>query len=483
MELFDLKKFDSYQEDNRMEVKKANDGLPVSMWETYSAFANSSGGVIILGVKEKSDGSWETSGLKNEKELLKSFWNTINNPNKISENLLTDKDVQVFEKDGDTILVINVPKASREQKPVYINGDMFKGTYRRNHEGDFKCSVSAVKAMLRDETESTSDMKVLEDFTLEDLNQNTIKAYRNYFNNGRIGHPWSELPDNQFLECLGAAVCTKNGIYHPTAAGLLMFGNEYKIVREYPEYFLDYREEMDTSFRWTDRLQSSSGDWSGNLFDFFFMVYNKIQLDIKKPFKLNGVFRVDDTPIHKAIREAFANCLINADYYEPCGIVIKKDNIKVSFENPGYIRTGKQQMLKGGVSDPRNKALMKMFNLIDIGERAGSGVPGIFMTWANAGFSSPVVEECFEPDRTRITLFFEESTKITEKTTEKTTEKQKTAEKILDLVAQNSEITTEELAEECGVVVDTIDYHIKNLKKKNKLVRNGGKKGGRWEVL
>jgi len=54
---------------------------------------------------------------------------------------------------------------------------------------------------------------------------------------------------------------------HPIAAGMLMFGNEYDIVRHFPKYFLDYREKMDSAIRWTDRLQSSSGEWSGKLFD------------------------------------------------------------------------------------------------------------------------------------------------------------------------------------------------------------------------
>ena len=55
-----------------------------------------------------------------------------------------------------------------------------------------------------------------------------------------------------------------------------MFGEEFRILNEYPEYFLDYRETLDPSIRWTDRLQSSSGDWTGNLFDFFFLVYSKL---------------------------------------------------------------------------------------------------------------------------------------------------------------------------------------------------------------
>ena len=64
-------------------------------------------------------------------------------------------------------------------------------------------------------------------------------------------------------------------------------------------------------------------------------------------------------------------------------------------------------MRLGGESDPRNKSLMKMFNLINIGERAGSGVPNIFNVWNDEGFVEPVIDERFDPDRTVLSLSFD----------------------------------------------------------------------------
>ena len=457
--IFDISQFDEYREDNRREVKKAKDGLPVSLWDTYSAFANCYGGVIILGVKEARDGTWRTTGLKNASKLRKDFFDTINNHKKVSINLITDDDVEIYTagENNDVVMVIHVPMAKRDQKPVYVNDDIFGGTFRRNWEGDYHCTRIQVKAMLRDQTENTMDMDVLEDVPMEDLNYETIHGYRNRHRTLKAGHPFERLDDNEYLRSIGAAaISSEDKQLHPTAAGMLMFGDEFNIVRHFPEYFLDYREVLDPTIRWTDRLQSSSGEWSGNVCDFYFRVYNKIIKELKVPFKMVGGVRIDDTPMHKALREALANCLTNADYFGTCGVVIKLEEHHLVLENPGYIRLGKRQMRLGGESDPRNKALMKMFNLIDIGERAGSGVPDIFNVWEDEGLEEPIIEERFDPDRTILTLSFEKKKPIKtsdKKQAIKTSDKKqakKTVEKmerIRDYLKQNGELKTSDIAE------------------------------------
>ena len=495
--MFELSKFNKYREDNRREVKRAGNGLPDSLWSTYSAFANCYGGVIILGVEENKDGSWRTTGLQGEKKLLKDFWNNINNPQKVSHNLLTEQDIRIYQLGEDTIMVVHVPAAKREQKPIYTGGDMFRGTYRRNWEGDYHCTFSEVKAMLRDQTEDTMDMKVLENMQIDALNMETIHAYRNRHMAYRSEHVWEQLNDLDYLERIGAARLSRaDGQIHPTAAGLLMFGDEYKILYEYPEYFLDFRELLDPEIRWTDRLQSSSGDWTGNLFDFFFRVYGKLVRDIKVPFKLDGVVRVDDTHVHKAIREALANCIVNTDFYLPRGIVIKKETDSIVIENPGGIRTGKNQMLKGGISDPRNKALMKMFNMIGIGERAGSGVPDIYSVWESQGWIKPQVIEEYSPDRTILKLSFigVKSKKVTEKSDRKKVTEKSDRKKVTEKTKMQKQVILSRMqpnikykVEEVAVWLDVGRTRSRNLLKllvdDGKIIETGTTKMKRYQII
>lgn len=125
------------------------------------------------------------------------------------------------------------------------------------------------------------------------------------------------------------------------------------------------------------------------------------------PFRMEGGARVDDTAVHQALREALANCLVNADYYGRQGLVVVKKRDAITISNPGSFRIEIDTAKSGGISDPRNGTMLKIFNMIDIGERAGSGVPNIFRVWREQGWAEPVITETFEPDRIVLSLAFE----------------------------------------------------------------------------
>ncbi len=116
------------------ETKKAEKSIPKSIWETYSAFANTIGGYILLGISEEKEGKlcYTTTGIKEPEKLKKELFDTLNS-DKVSTNILTDDDVEVVKYEDRFILSIHVPQADYRQRPIYINGNFNKGTFKRNH--------------------------------------------------------------------------------------------------------------------------------------------------------------------------------------------------------------------------------------------------------------------------------------------------------------------------------------------------------------
>ena len=147
--MLDWENLEQYRENLLLEAKKAQGGLPESIWESYSAFANAIGGVILLGViEEEADKSFSSVPLCDPDQLAVDFWNTLTTPGMVSENILEPDDVQVVESEGNRIVAIHVPPALPRQRPVYIGRDPHYGTYVRRGEGDYRCTPAEVDAML-----------------------------------------------------------------------------------------------------------------------------------------------------------------------------------------------------------------------------------------------------------------------------------------------------------------------------------------------
>ena len=381
--------------------------LPKDVWETYSAFANAQGGDIFLGIKELKDQTFVLAGVEKPQKVIDELWTCLNNPQKVSGNILRERWVKVFTIDGKNVIQIHVPQAPRKQKPVYIKGNPLNGTYKRLNSADLLQSEEVVRRMMAEQIEESRDAEILKGYGIDDLALESFNAYRQLYINRQPDHPWNQNDAQEFLYNIGAwGKDREAGHSGLTRAGLLMFGHLRAIKEAFPNYMLDYQErpEAKTEARWVDRF-TLDGSWSGNLFDFYRQVIRKLTADLKVPFQLEGDQRLDDTLVHKALREALVNTLVHADYSGRSSILVVKRPDMFGFRNPGLMRVPVDIAINGGESDCRNRLLQDMFRFIGLGENAGSGLPKIFQGWNSQHWREPALREKLEPsDQTLLEL-------------------------------------------------------------------------------
>ena len=397
------------KESSDLEFKSAKGGFPRSFWETYSSFANTDGGAIVFGIKEKND-QFFLDGLTEEqvKKYEKDFFNTMHNKGSVNIALLNENDVQAVKFGEAYFLFFYIPRVDRSLRPVYCGLDPYVGTYRRDLEGDYHCSREEVNSMFADANlTSPVDGRILKNFTIEDLDENSIKQYRRRFEQWNPDHVWNALPEDKFLEKLNVfRKDRKTGEYGLTYAGLLMFGTYSAIMDENPNFFPDYQEIQDPKDRWVNRI-CPDGNWESNLFQFYSRVLPILQNFLPKPFILEGNQRKTETPAHVAVREALTNALVHADYTENASLNIYKYPNKMVFANPGVMLISLKQYYKGGESVCRNKYLQTMFTFLGSAEKAGSGADKIIHGWEKQNWKRPYIEEKSKPNKVVLTMSME----------------------------------------------------------------------------
>ena len=398
MDMQELKQIIYKGEKVDLECKKAESNVPKSVYESYSAFANTKGGYIILGVEENKKGKPEDrfiiQGIENPSRQLEDFWNTIHS-DKVNINILKDEDVFQVTEGMTTLIVIRVPRANFQARPVYIGRNPFTGAFKRNHEGDYHCTDAEIRSMFRDQNAEGADDMVMEHYTMEDVDAETLRAYRMRFQNENGEHIWNTYEDKHFLEMLGGYRKDRDkGIEGLTLAGLMMFGNGLVVRDVFDNIFMDYRDESHKTddVRWNDRI-TYDGTWENNVFNFLGKVLPKLTAELPKPFKLKGYVREDDTPLHRAVRESCVNMIIHADYMLEGTLKVIKTEEGFEITNPGVLKIPREQIFKGGYSRARNPRMQSMLRMVGYGDNIGSGFPTILNAWEEQGWEMPVLME------------------------------------------------------------------------------------------
>ena len=505
------------KENSEVEYKSAAGGFPkVEFWRSFSALANTNGGTIVLGVKEKNH-KFTPDGLSEEliAKYRKQFWDDAHNKSCVNIPLLVESDIEEIKTDGGQyLLVFRIPRAQYDLRPIHLTLTPFGHTYKRRDEGDYLCSDDEIKQMYSDANNmrASADSRILRGYSMDDIDIPTLHQYRRAYDIKHENHPWTELDDKKFLEIIGAyrkdRATSTEGF---TVAGMLMFGKTNSITDPEccQEFFPDYREHLsdDLQVRWTNRIYPD-GTWEANLYQFFTRVLPLLQHALPVPFSLdNNQMRNNTTTAHVALREAFANSLIHAAYTVRGNIVIDRYFDRIVLSNPGTMLISMEEYYEGGHSVCRNPVIQKMFVFLGIGEKGGTGADVIAKGWKDNGWSIPTVEEKSNPDRIETCLKLEgningttetssvttespaDTTKTTTETsadtTDTTTETPSvTTETILKIISNNPKVTAKEIASVCGITEDGVAYHIKKLKQRGRLIRIGGpRNGGEWKVV
>lgn len=394
-------------EGNDLEYKKAKNALPDSFWETYSAFANTNGGKIILGIDEKNEDPYQ--GVNDPQRIRDNLFALVANKQKVSCNLLTDNDIEYVNipDKNRQLMVITIREASSDQKPVHLKND-FRESYKRLGEGDVRLDKEELKYLMASSHDDI-DSELLTNYDESDLNIESIREYKKLLIELSGNTKYINMPLRDFLTEIGVFKKDRtDGSYKLTAGGLLFFGKYNSIISRYPKFQLDYFEKDNSlTARWNDRV--STGDMMYpdlNMYDFFNLTYKKLTATTNDRFELNDEsahrlpFKKD---LSESIREALVNCLMHAYYDFDSPIAITAYNDFYEFKNPGKMKISIPEFIHGGTSKTRNSTISSLFRRIGMSEKAGSGGPKIFDVSEKYKLKIPEVSTTF--DSTIVTIW------------------------------------------------------------------------------
>ncbi len=390
----DIKELENWllnvHEKSNVELKKAKNGLPDSFWETYSSFSNTSGGIIILGVNEKSPQN-EITGIDNPYQLEQTLWNLVSNKEKVSFKNIENNNIKIFDFQGKKVIFIKIDEAPNSNKPVYINNKI-ENSWIRTGDGDRRITKEELSSIFRNANPNL-DSLTIENYSIDDLDSESVKNYKNIVSQKYPNKNYNKLSDENFLIEIGAAIKDRiKGNFMLKRGTLLFLGKSNSIKELYPSFHLDYFNKTGNNSRWTDRV-SDDEPYSKeiNIFNFFNIVHEKLRLLLINSFRLdNEGLRLNNSELDETVRECLVNCLVHADYEKAYpSIKIEAYNGYLVFANPGKMLVSTQQYFCGGDSRPRNEILMKLFRLLGAAERQGFGGQLIYQTAIKNDFKTP----------------------------------------------------------------------------------------------
>lgn len=460
------------------EVKEAQNKLPDNVWETVSAFSNTSGGWIVFGIKQKGK-FFEIQGVNDGEKIESDFLNTLRSGQKINTRILAEGRKYII--DDKLVLAFHIPSSS--MKPIYVNNPI--NTFIRSGSGDRRASEGEIAAMQRDQAFGFKSEQIVVGTTLNDIDPVSLDTFRRHINNFNPEFPYTQLQNDEFCEKVGIA---KDGVL--TYAGLLMLGKRDSVQRYISNFWIDYIEIPGTSFRDADVRYTYRMPEQANIWESYQIILQRLRIYCDAPYvaREDGRGIQDETQLY-ALREGLTNLCAHCDYFSTMHPVIRVFSDRIEMQNPGKFMFPLSELRKQIHSMPRNPSLSKLFRFARLSENAGYGIDKMLMWEQKRGkvdftddiVSSTIIFHFGKNSANAIHRATQTSSQTGSQTSSQTGSQ--TSDKVLDLIRQTPTITRTKLAELLSVSPAAIQKAIDKLKKQGILVRKGGDFGGHWEII
>ena len=460
------------EEDLHTEFKLAKTKVPLDFYETYSAFANTDGGDIYLGIVEEDRKVKDLPGIQNWPMYQKAILDTIASKEKCSKSILDDSSFEAIPlPNGRFVLRIHVNELPRNDKPLYLNGDFTKA-YIRRVSGDYPASKSQLISFLNDVRQGSYDFSINSfGLGIESIERESLHSFRKLLQERNPFGIDVSLDDEGFL--LGAKMLRESdGKRLLTNGAILMLGTSDAIRTVYPTFFLDYQENPMEGSRYDYRFCSIDSLTHCNVFDFFQVVRARARTLLPSPYEVENGQEVSGERIFEAFTEALVNGLCNADYLSGASLLLVATSREMLFRNSGKPYISIDDMIAGGTSEPRNTEIMRFFRLLRFSQRTGYGVSNIYAAMRQYGYPTPTLGIHSSPDYTELRLFLfgrliqSGSTKLS-------------VQEVLSAIASQDGISQKELAERFGVDRKTLVNVLNALLASGQIRTNGSKTKGR----
>jgi ATP-dependent DNA helicase RecG len=439
------------KESDTVEFKTAFD---LELTETLSAFANSKGGAVYLGVDDKG----RVAGIEVGTESTSRWLNQIKTST--APSLLPE--IEIISANGKDVAVFAMPEYPI--KPVACKGRYFKRAGNSNHQ----MNVSEVADMHLHTFNTSWDAYPDQLHTLEGISLKKVARVLKNVNRHRE-RPLSLNP-REFLD--KNELVRKDAVTH--AAFLLFMKGESAL------------STIELGRFQTETIIKDSARLKTDLFAEVDGVMEFIKKHINKNIIITGEPQHEERweyPI-EALREVVLNAIIHRDYTQSADTVIKVFEDKIEFYNPGGLPPGLtvQKLLAGNyVSKPRNKKIAEVFKDAGLIEKYGSGIKRILYAFKAAGARKPEIIEIGEG--IRVTVYAAPANAPANAPVNAPASLNEVQEMILRILTKNATASMDEMAHDLHKDRATIRRNIAKLKKNGWLKRTGADKNGLWRVV